>query len=140
MARIGKIVTFDGSKETISDVIIAGMALNTITDVNWSFPDKNTMHIYGEQADLSTLKAYANGLDAPFIFDIGGDAPAEAVPTPDPTPTPDEITANAELKASYERVKEAERQRLHDLVETDYMATRTTNEPYRKTTDWKHLR
>ena len=140
MARIGKIVTFDGSKETITQVILNGMAENTITDINWSFADNNTLHIYGEQADLTTLKAYANNLDAPFTFDIIGDAPAEPLPDTTPPPTQDEIDALAFFKTAFVTAMTNERQRLIDLIEVEYDLINTTPIPFAMRTDIKWFR
>ena len=124
MARIGKIVDFNGSKETITDTIIAGMQENTITDVNWSFTSNTQMHIYGEQADLTTLKAYANskGLD----FTIGGDAPAEPVPDVETPPTADEIAARGFMKTAFANMKQNEKDRLLAILQTEYDAINTT--------------
>ncbi len=140
MARVGKIVTFIGSRETISDVIIQGMQVNNITDVNWSFVDDNIMHIYGELADLQTLKAYAEGLDGNFEFTIGGNAPAEATPVQVTPPTADEITAAEELRTAFNNVMQTKRDAFWTEIETEYNNIKTTAESFRRHTDLKHLR
>jgi hypothetical protein len=108
MARIGKIVDFNGSKETIS----------------WSFTSNTQMHIYGEQADLTILKAYANskGLD----FTIGGDAPAEAVPDVETPPTQAELDARDFLKTAFGEMKTEEINRLMTIWQTKYDAINTS--------------
>ena len=140
MARIGKIVNFTGSRETISDVILECMQENTITNVNWSFVDDTTMHIYGEQTDLQTLKTCAEGKPGNFTFTISGNAPAEPVDTPETPETPDEITARAELKTAFNTVMQNKRDAFWVDIETEYNLIKTTAEPFRRYTDLKHLR
>lgn len=124
MARIGKIVDFTGSRETITDTIIEGMTENAITGVNWSFTSNTQMHIYGEQTDLTTLKTFANnkGLD----FTIGGDAPAESSGPADPPLTQDEIDAIGFFKQAFNAEMQSLEDSILSSIETRYNALNTT--------------
>jgi len=124
MVRIGKTVTFDGSRETISNALVDGITKLAIVGVNWSFVDNNTMNIYGEQADLTTLKTHANNKG--FSFDITGDAPAEPVSTPETPLTQDEIDARAFMKTAFANMKASEKTRLLAILETEYNLINTT--------------
>jgi len=141
MARVGKIVTFTGSRETISNVIVQGIQdLSLTSGINFGFVNDTTMNIYGEQTELQSLKTYAEGLEGNFTFTIGGNAPAEPVSTPDTPPTADEITAEAELKTAFNTVMQAKRDAFWTDIETEYNIIKTTAEPFRRYTDLKHLR
>lgn len=138
MARIGKTVQFDGSRENISNAIVKGITDLTLTGINWSFIDNSNLNIYGEDVDLTALKIEVN--NAGFSFTVLGDAPAEAVPDAETPPTADEITARAELKTAFDTVMQNERDSLWTAVETEYNIIKTTAELFKRFTDFKHLR
>lgn len=125
MARIGKIVTFESNREYISDLLILGMQKLAIISVNWNFVNDNTMNIYGEQADLTTLKNHANSKG--IGFDIIGDAPAEPVVVPDPAPTQEELDSIAFMKTALQNMKQSEKDRLLTILQTEYDAINTTS-------------
>jgi len=125
MARIGKIVTFDGSRETISDALVRGItALNLTSGINWSFVNNTTMNIYGDSAELTQLKTAANNKG--YTFDIIGDAPAEPIDTPLPTPTQDELNSMAFMNTAWQNMKASEKARLLAILETEYNAINNT--------------
>jgi len=138
MARIGKTVQFNGSRETISNTLVQGITKLGLTGINFGFVNDNTMNIYGEAQDLNKLKTEANARG--FEFTILGNAPAEPVSSPS-TPTPvDEITAQAELRTAFNTIMQEETDALWTRIETEYNNIRTTSEPFFKYTDFKHLR
>ena len=126
MARIGKTVDISQTSfETVASTILEGMALNAITGVNWTNNKANkTINIYGESADLTTLKAHANSKG--LVFDILGDAPPEPVDTLEPPPTQDEIDARAFMKTAFGEMKTEEKNRLLTILQTKYDAINTT--------------
>ena len=138
MARIGKNVTFDGSRETIADVLVQGIAKLALTDINFSFIDNNTINIYGEQADLTTLKTHANNKG--YTFTINGDAPAESIPPVETPPTVDEVQANLEMRTAFNTVMQNLIDAIWTDVEVEYNVIKTTAEPFQRITDIKHLR
>ena len=138
MARIGKTVQFNGSRENISNLVTEGIKKLGLGGVNISFIDDTTFNIYGELADLQTLKTEANARG--FEFTILGNAPAEPVSPPEPQPTPDQIKAAVELKTAFDTIMQEETDALWTRIETEYNNIRTTAEPFFKYTDFKHLR
>ncbi len=139
MVRIGKIVTFNGSRETINDKLLKGIIFLGLTGINWTFVNNNTINIYGEQVDLSALRdlVVAKG----FEFTLGGNAPPEPIGEIEPPQTPDEIQAELELKQSAQFVLERDFiNKFWDAVETVYNNNKTTAEPFRRFTDLKAFR
>lgn len=138
MVRIGKTVEFTGSRENIAKVLVKGLEKLGLSGVNFSFVNDTTMNIYGEGADLTTLRTEA--IDRGYTFTIIGNAPAEPTGEIEPQPTADEIQALVELKQAFNKVIEDERTRIWNLIEAEYNRTKTTSEPFRRFTDFKHLR
>jgi len=138
MVRIGREVDFDGSRNTLNDALIKGIVKLGLTGINWSFVDDDTLNIYGEDVDLTTLKVEANARG--FVFDVIGPAPAEPIPDPGTPPTPDEITALAEMRTAFNTVIQARIDEFWTDVETEYDLIKTTAELFRRFTDIKHLR
>ncbi len=140
MARIGKTVDISNTAiETVSDCIVEGMQENGIVNVNWNYNKTNkTINIYGEDVDLTTLKIFANSKG--LVFDVIGDAPAESVPDVEPPPTQDEIDALAFFKTAFVTAMTNERQRIIDLIETEYDLINTTPIAFTMRTDIKWFR
>lgn len=128
MARIGKDVTFDGSRKTIVDLFIKWLPLRPEVGVqdapNLTFLNDNQLRIYGWNTDLADLKTRANNRG--FTFNIDGDAPAEPIETPEPPPTQDEIDARNFAKIAFDNMKENEKARLMAIWETEYDNINTT--------------
>ena len=84
MARIGKDVTFDGSRNTIADLFVKWLPTRPEFGVqespNLSFLSDNQLRIYGWNTDLADLKVRANNKN--FTFNIDGDAPTEPAAAP----------------------------------------------------------
>jgi len=141
MVRIGRIVDFTGNREVLTEKILLAISKQTpIEPINWSFVDDNTMHIYGDSADLTDLKTFLEGKG--FTFTINGAAPAEPTPDPEDPPTQDELDAlqffkdafNAEF-ASMETTILAAIKVRYDLANTTPIAFEDVPK-----TDIKHLR
>lgn len=128
MARIGKIVTFNGSRQTISNELVRGITkLNLTSGINFSFVNDNTMHIYGDQAELVQLKNAAEARG--FIFTLGGNAPAEPVSPPD-DPTPSGMPLdNAKWRQATNKIREEDRLAILSRVNAEYDNLGGTREP-----------
>ena len=139
MARIGKVVTFNGSRETINDKLLKGITFLGLTGINWNFVNNNTINIYGEQVDLVSLRDLV--ISKGFTFTLGGNAPAETVGIIDQVSTPDEIQADIELRLAANFVINRDFiDKFWDAVEVVYNNNKTTGEPFRIFTDLKAFR
>jgi hypothetical protein len=57
-----------------------------------------------------------------------------------PTPTPDELQRNKEIRAAMRTILESEEIRVFNQIRAEYNSTRTTTEPFVRTSDLKWLR
>ena len=140
MARIGRNVTFDGSRESITDKLTKGITFLGLLDINFGFVDDNTINIYGEADDLTALRDLV--VEKGFTFTINGAAPTEPTGDTEPGPTQDELDAqqffrdafNAEMAAMETAILAAIKVR-YDLANTTAIAFEDVPK-----SDIKHLR
>lgn len=100
MVRIGKDVTFDGSRDNLTNKILLAISKSPpITPINWSYLSDDTIRIYGDSADLTALKTFLEGKG--FTFTIGPNAPTEPEAEVIPSPTQDELDSQQFFKDAF---------------------------------------
>lgn len=126
MVRIGKQVTFTGSREKITDKILFAIDKQPPTEpINWSFINDNMMNIYGDNQDLNALKTFLESKG--FSFTVGPNAPAEPTDPGEPAPTQDELDAIEFFKQAFNAEMAALETAILASIETRYNALKGAN-------------
>lgn len=134
MVRIGRIVTFNGSRQTLSDKIQDAIALVTpVSPINYSFTDDTTMIIYGDSTDLTALKTFLENKG--FEFVVNGAAPTEPVPDAPETPPDWDVSI---AKQALINVILSKKVALDAEFQAEYTTLGGTNTP--PNPEWKHYR